>query len=308
MPLVSILVPVYNTAPYLKECVDSLTGQTYHDLQIVFIDDGSTDGSRAILEELARRDKRIEVFSQPNCGVGATRNHLLDKARGEFVLFVDSDDWIELNTVETLLKEQQKDDYDVVSFQISNKLPQDTDYTQEQVVKLFLEHTTFRGSLCDKLIKTHLFEGLQTDPGVYYGEDALLVWQVLQRVKTVRVLGQVLYHYRVNLNSTSRQKFNGKKFTAYTTWSSIVQDTIESWPQYRDIARARFACEMTQILRAAAISGYKSDSSIRLLQEVVRKDGPLIRKTGISSAKMSMYAWLVSRHYWLARQVSQHLR
>ena len=306
--MVSILVPVYNAAPYLKECVDSLTGQTYRDLQIVLINDGSTDGSWAVLEELARKDKRLEIYTQRNCGVAATRNHLLEKARGEFVLFVDSDDWIELNTIETLIEEQQKGDYDLVSFQISNALPQDMDYTQEQVVKLFLEHKDFRGSLCDKLIKAKLFDGLQTDPGVYYGEDALLVWQVLQRVKKVRVLGRVLYHYRVNINSLSRRKFNGKKFTAYTTWSSIVQDTTESWPQYGDIARARFACEMTQILRAAAMSGYKSDSSISLLQEVVRRYSPLIKKTGISSAKMSLYAWLVSNHYWTACHVSQYLR
>ena len=177
--MVSILVPVYNAAPYLKECVDSLTGQTYRDLQIVLINDGSTDGSWAVLEELARKDKRLEIYTQRNCGVAATRNHLLEKARGEFVLFVDSDDWIELNTIETLIEEQQKGDYDLVSFQISNALPQDMDYTQEQVVKLFLEHKDFRGSLCDKLIKAKLFDGLQTDPGVYYGEDALLVWQVL---------------------------------------------------------------------------------------------------------------------------------
>lgn len=306
--MVSILVPVYNAAPYLKECVMSLTGQTYQDLQIVLINDGSTDGSWAILQELARQDKRLEIYTQPNCGVAATRNQLLNKARGEFVLFVDSDDWIELNTIETLLNEQQKGDYDVVSFQISKMLLQDRDYTQDQIIKLFLEHITFRGSLCDKLVKRDLFDSLQTDPTVYYGEDALLVWQVLQRVKKVRVIGKVLYHYRVNVNSLSRQHFNGKKFTAYTTWSDIVEDTAEFWPQYLGIARARFACEMTQILREAAMSGYKSNSSIRLLQEIVRKDGHFIKKTGISSTKMSMYAWLVSRHYWIASKLSHYLR
>lgn len=306
--MVSILVPVYNAAPYLKECVMSLTGQTYQDLQIVLINDGSTDGSWAILQELARLDKRLEIYTQPNCGVAATRNHLLGKARGEFVLFVDSDDWIELNTIETLLKEQQQGDYDIVSFQISKMLLQDRDYTQDQIVKLFLEHITFRGSLCDKLIRRELLEDLQTDPTVYYGEDALLVWQVLQRVRKVRVIGQVLYNYRVNVNSLSRQHFNGKKFTAYTTWSNIVQVTAELWPQYLDIARARFACEMTQILREAAMSGYKVNSSIRLLQEIVRKDGHLIKKTGISSTKMSMYAWFVSRHYKIASKLSRFLK
>ena len=93
--MVSILVPVYNAAPYLGECVASLTGQTYTDLQIVLINDGSTDNSMDVLKELSRNDGRIEVYSQPNRGVATTRSHLLSKAKGDFVLFVDSDDWIE---------------------------------------------------------------------------------------------------------------------------------------------------------------------------------------------------------------------
>lgn len=306
--MVSILVPVYNAAPYLRDCVSSLTNQTYADLQIVMIDDGSVDGSLAIMQELANEDSRIEIFSQPNCGVATTRNRLLDKARGEFVLFVDSDDWIELNTIETLINEQHKADYDIVSYQISDPLSSDNDYDQEEAIRLFLEHKSFRGSLCDKLIKRDLFEGLQIDPTVSYGEDALMVWQVLQRIKKIRVLGKVLYHYRVNQASLSRQKFNGRKFTAYTTWGTISQDAAVDWPQYSDIARARFACEMTQILRFAAASGYKRNMSVKLLQEEVRRDGHLIRKTGISSLKMSMYAWLVSRHYWLATRLTKYLK
>jgi len=306
--MVTILVPVYNAAPYLHDCVNSLTNQTYSDLQIVMIDDGSTDDSLAVMQELANADSRIEIYNQPNCGVATTRNRLLDKARGEFVLFVDSDDWIELNTVELLLNEQRKADYDIVSYQISVPLSSDHDYDQEEAVKLFLEHKSFRGSLCDKLIKRELFEGLQIDPSVGYGEDALMVWQVLQRVKKIRVLGTVLYHYRVNQASISRQRFNGRKFTAYTTWGTISQDADVDWPQYSDIAHARFACEMTQILRFAAASGYKRNMSVKVLQEEVRKDGHLIKKTGISSLKMSLYAWLVSRHYWLATVLTKYLK
>ena len=305
--MVSLLVPVYNTVSYLRECVDSLVGQTYTDLQIVMIDDGSTDGSWDVLCELARRDKRLEIYSQPNCGVAATRNRLLDKAKGDFILFVDSDDWIELNTVEVLLREQAAGDYDMVTYQLSKPLPQDVVYNQQQVVKHFLEHTSFRGSLCNKLIRYELFKGLQFDQTVCYGEDALMVWQVLQRVNRVKVLGTVFYHYRVNPDSISRGKYNGKKFTEYTVWDSICGDVAESWPQYKDIANARFACEMTQVLMAASMSCYPHNHSVKLLQEVVRHYGHLIRKTGISSLKMSLYSWLISHNYWLACKISRFL-
>lgn len=305
--MVSILVPAYNSSRYLRDCVASLTGQTYTDLQIVLINDGSTDDTWDIMQELAQQDKRLEIYSQPNCGVAATRNRLLEKARGEFVLFVDSDDWIERDTVEILMKEQKKEDYDIVMYQLSKHKTDDCRYTKEEAIKKFLEHTTFRGSLCDKLIKRDLFEGLRIEETVSYGEDALLVWQVLQRIDKMLSIGQSFYHYRVNKNSLSRQRFNGKKFTAYTTWNQICEDTDTLWPQYRDIAHARFACEMTQILLDASRCGYKYDKGVELLQEEVARDAHLIVKTGISSGKMRKFAWLVSHSYWLARLLSPHI-
>ena len=157
------------------------------------------------------------------------------------------------------------------------------------------------------MIRYSLFDKLRFDENVSYGEDALMVWNVLQRVKKVCFMDKVMYHYRVNSNSLSRQTFNGKKFTAHIVWDSICSDTDELWPQYSNIAHARFACEMTQVLKSAAASGYRHDSSISLLQEEVRRDGHFIAQTGISSRKMSMFAWLVSHNYWLARFVAKRV-
>lgn len=306
--MVSILVPVYNSAPFLRECVASLVGQTYTDLQIVMIDDGSTDESLDIMRELAHQDKRIEIYSKPNGGVASTRNQLLGKVRGDWVLFVDSDDWIDLNTVEVLLKEQAERDHDIVCYKLKGTSSErKVYYNQEQAIRHFLEHTFFRGSLCDKLIRSSLFDKLQFDENVSYGEDALMVWNVLQRVKGVCLLDKAMYHYRANSNSLSRQTFNGKKFTEHIVWDSICSDTDELWPQFSDIAHARFACEMTQVLKSAAASNYRHDSSISLLQEEVRRDGHLISRTGISSRKMSLFALLVSRNYWLARFVAKRV-
>ena len=301
--MVSILVPVYNSAPYLRECVASLVGQTYADLQIVMIDDGSSDGSWEILKELARQDKRVEVYRKPNGGVASTRNQLLGKVRGDWVLFVDSDDWIELDAIEVLLREQADSQAEIVVCNGTTSVVM----SREAVVKEFLDHRRFPGMLWNKLIKAELFEGLYFDENVSYGEDALMVWNVLQRVHKVAVTDKKLHHYRVNANSLSRQKFNGKKFTAHIVWDSICSDTEQRWPQYSDIAHARFACEMTQILKSAAAHDYPHNSSVRLLQEEVRRDGHLIARTGISSRKMSAFAWLVARWYWLSRFVAKRV-
>lgn len=301
--MVSILVPVYNASRYLRECVSSLTGQTYADLQIVLINDGSTDDSWNIMQELARQDKRIEIYSQPNCGVAATRNRLLEKALGEFVLFVDSDDWIDLDTIETLNNERLLYGADMV---VCNS-PIEGIWDRENAVKEFLWHREFRGMLWNKLIKRVHFENKSFNETVSLGEDALMVWQIIQQVNCIRLTNRILYHYRENENSLSRLRFNEKKFSAYTTWDAISSDADVAWPQYSDIAHARFACEMTQILLDASRCGYKSNAGIELLQDVVRHDASLIVKTGISSWKMNVFAWLVSHCYWLARIISPYI-
>lgn len=98
----SIVIPVYNVEPYLRECLDSVLQQTLSDWEVVCVDDGSTDGSAGILQEYASRDNRIKVITQPNGGLSAARNTGLDNAIGDYILFLDSDDWIEQNTLECI--------------------------------------------------------------------------------------------------------------------------------------------------------------------------------------------------------------
>ena len=98
----SIIIPVYNVEPYLRECLDSVLQQSYGDWEAVCVDDGSTDGSAAILTEYAARDSRFRIITQPNGGLSAARNTGLDNAQGDYILFLDSDDWLESNTLEIL--------------------------------------------------------------------------------------------------------------------------------------------------------------------------------------------------------------
>ena len=101
--LISIIVPVYNVEPFLRRCLDSILGQTYKNLEVILVDDGSTDASGTICNEYCAKDPRVRVFHQVNAGISAARNKGLDKSSGSFIVFVDSDDYIELNMVEVLL-------------------------------------------------------------------------------------------------------------------------------------------------------------------------------------------------------------
>ncbi len=304
-PLVSILVPVYNAEAYLKKCVESVAGQTYTNLQIVLVNDGSTDSSWTMLQDMAAHDGRMEFFTQSNRGVAATRNRLLDLAKGDFVLFVDSDDWIELNTVELLVKEYEKNHTDMVIYQmIDTHHDIQGTFTQEQVIKLFLEHNHVNGSLCNKLTKRVLFDKLRFDETISYGEDALMIWQVLQRVQRVSIIKDQLYFVSVNRDSLSRQTFNNNKFSAFKVWGAICNDVDTGWPDFSQLAHARYACEMTLILRDAVKSGYKDVEYIRPLQRVLCRDGRYITSTGISTRAMRAFAWVAGHSYWMARCIS----
>ena len=308
LSMVSILIPVYNAGEYLRRCLDSITGQTYSNLQIVIIDDGSTDNSWIIMQEYSAADDRIEIYRQENKGVSTTRNLLLEKIKGDFLLFIDSDDWIEPQTVEMLIQKQQTENPDVVVYQIyGSKVDHEGSFTRDEIIKLFVEHRVFHGSLCNKLIRRSLVNGLHFDETVSYGEDALMVWQVLQCVNRVVVINEHLYHLGQNKNSLTRQRFDGRKCSAFTVWRTISSDCENYWPQYSELAHARFACEMTKVLRDAVLDKYKSNDQITRLQQVVRKDGHLIRKTGVSSSKMRSFAWLVSHHYKLTSFLSRYI-
>ena len=103
--VISIIVPVYNLASYIEECVESLRRQTYRNIEIILIDDGSADGSGDLCEKLALQDGRIRVIRQENRGVVAARNRGIDNAAGKYIAFVDGDDWVDSDMIETLLEE-----------------------------------------------------------------------------------------------------------------------------------------------------------------------------------------------------------
>ena len=114
MPQISIIVPVYNVEPYLHKCIDSILAQTFTDFECILIDDGSPDNCPAICDEYATKDNRIILLHQKNAGVSAARNAGLNIAKGEWIGFVDSDDWIEKNALELLYNKQRETSADII--------------------------------------------------------------------------------------------------------------------------------------------------------------------------------------------------
>lgn len=311
-PLVSILIPVYNASTYLSQCLDSILNQSYRNIQIVIVDDGSTDDSFSICKGYTTKDQRIELYHKRNEGVAAARNDLLSHIQGDYFLFVDSDDWMESNMIEELLRIQGLTRADIVicgvqvndkgNCKTSNLKPGDvTVLNQESAIEKFLYHKTMRGSLWNKLFKTSILGNVRFDSNVSYGEDALFCWGVLQRVATVVIIDTPLYHYRINDQSISHYSFGQKKFSAHLVWQEICKDTKLRWSQFFAIAQARSCIEDTLLLRDAAHCRYNDMEVVTLLQESIKCTFPQLSKVNITSFKMRLYAFLSSRCYWLAR-------
>lgn len=300
-PLVSILVPVYNVEEYLPQCLDSLVGQTYPHLQIVLIDDGSTDGSWRVMQEYAARDERIEIYHQENQGVGTTRNHLLEKIKGDYVLFVDSDDWVELEMVEFLVGKASENHADVVTCgNVINDALVSAQYSQKELsraeaIERFLYHIEFRGSLCNKLVKTSLLHNCKFHCGISLGEDALFCWHFLQHTGKVLFTDRKLYHYRMNDSSICHSTFGPKKLSAHYAWSQICDETSKWWPQYLPIAQARHCIEDVLLLRDAVRSNYSVKSDVRMLQATISQYWRNLFKIQITSFKMKIFAIFVSK-------------
>lgn len=309
-PLVSILSPCYNVEPFLPQCLDSIINQTYDNLQIVLIDDGSKDNTWAILQQYAAKDSRIEIYHQDNHGVAYTRNQLLDKIKGEYFLFVDSDDWIEHDMVEFLVKLVGEKNVDIVTCSnvINNNSRTDIiksvkEYDKEEIIKAFLCHTWFNGSLWNKLTSVILLRDEQFHCGISYGEDALFMWHLLQHANRVVVTNEQLYHYRMNDNSISHGSYDQRKMSGHLVWETISREVATLWPQYKNIAAATYAISDMWQLYYALKSKYPQDDNIRRFQKHVRDNLGLIHRSGLVNSKKQIFAFIVAYNYKLGGMI-----
>lgn len=211
---VSIIVPVYNAEAYLEECLESLTHQTLADIEILLIDDGSTDSSPAIVDRYAQRDPRIRAVHQQNAGVSYSRNVGLDMARGQFVLFVDSDDYIRVDTCEILVANAFENAADIVVFGgktfPTTAWADDSFACRNRVVSggdIVDALANERGSIplmCNKLYTRQLIEeaGIRFGAGLSLGEDHAFQFCLFPFAKTVSYISDQLYFYRSHESST----------------------------------------------------------------------------------------------------------
>ena len=215
MPKISVIIPVYNTKPYLEQCLKSVTEQTFTDLEILCVDNSSTDGSYEELSRLAKEDARIKLFRVPNLGPGSGRNKGLDEAHGEYVLFLDSDDFFAPNACEVLYAAVKKENLDIATCEFYEYHEQTGKYTpRSKALELPCKHVLDAAAgdspeefaklafawpfVCFKLIRRQIIESVHLRFPTGAAEDVPFCVSLLMLCKKVRLLdGQYLQYYRI---------------------------------------------------------------------------------------------------------------
>ena len=208
--LISVIVPVYNTAECLIDCLSGLCVQTFKDIEIICIDDGSTDNSLEILRKFEAYDKRIKVLTQSNQGVSAARNAALDMATGKYIAFVDSDDYVSPYMFSRLYDIITKNKIDIVLFNyfldrdgiitVNSDLPSFVIDCEEEYLKLLLMDDEIRSYLCFRLYKKELFDNVRFPLGKIF-EDIYLSNYLIGKIKKVYYTNEPLYYYRYRKDS-----------------------------------------------------------------------------------------------------------
>lgn len=206
-PKISIIVPVYKVEQYLRRCLDSIASQTFTDWECILIDDGSPDKSGAICDEYAEKDSRFRVIHQKNAGVSAARNAGLDVARGEWIGFVDSDDWVEKDCYETALYLADENNADLVQWNMqafSDKENLEKGRCRKsQKFSFKTSCTYFEPSMCTKLVKKSFVHNIRFPEGIALSEDRLFALQVYLACENCFYTDKVLYHYYMRTSSAS---------------------------------------------------------------------------------------------------------
>lgn len=297
-PLISILVPVYNTEKYLNRCIDSILNQTYSNIEIILVNDGSKDNSARICADYQAKESRVKFISQPNGGVAEARNRCLENATGDYILFVDSDDFIEPNMVKVLYDTIIKTKCDISVSGSDNQteylLHSDQSFSFESIsgptiIKEFLEHRRLRGMLWNKLIRSTLFEGLQFNTTVGYGEDALIMYHLLKKTNSICYVNMTLYHYVLNNDSISYQSFNANKLTAIKVWDEICADVKINYPNLFHLAQQRRLAEMTILFVDASRSNYTIDCHVKYIMSTLRHNLMRIFLSRLISYRLKLF-------------------
>lgn len=257
---VSVIVPVYNVAPYLRKCLDSICAQTYSNLDIILADDGSTDESPKICDEYAVRDSRINVIHKPNGGVSSARNAALDAAVGEYVMYCDADDWMESDMVEYMYTNLKAAGvhlaicgyYNVRGLRRTKCTVRNDKILSQSEALEALKDMSDSGSIPTppwaQIMERSVMENVRF-PEMCIFEDTLTTYRVIEKVDRVLVLAGAKYNYVYRKGSITHKNTETANFGRCYAYETRYLDLVTRHPEFKDNMLHRYLYTYTKLAR-----------------------------------------------------------
>lgn len=257
-PLISVIVPVYNGEAFLDQCLESIAAQDYARLEIIIVDDGSTDGTAAISDRWAERDSRVRVIHQPNGGHSAARNAGLDAMSGELMMMVDSDDVLHPDFITVLLDLMRRHEADIVVggyVAFEGAAPDFGRHASTGDTRLLDQHQALMAvfyqhglthSPWGRLFKASLFDGIRFPLSIIY-EDLAIIYPLLKHCQRVVTTSRVLYGYRQHANNSMRV-FSPRRTAVLDVCENLERQMQADDPQYLKAVRSRLLSAYFNIL------------------------------------------------------------
>lgn len=278
-PRISVIVPVYNVEDYLQKCIDSILNQTYKNIEIILVDDGSTDNCPDICDKNAKSDKRIVVMHKKNGGLSDARNVGLSICSGEYITFVDSDDTLSSDFIENLYSAIRKHGvnisiapYTIVSGEkeiTCHNNKKDEVLDKKEAIKRMLLDDGFTVSACSKMYKIDLFSDVKYPKGKIF-EDTATTYKLLLKCDKIAYIQNGTYYYYKRDNSIINSKFNKNQLQFITNTDEMGKKILEKYPDLKNAVESKKIDSRFSILRRMVLVDDLDEESINEKEIIIK--------------------------------------
>jgi glycosyltransferase involved in cell wall biosynthesis len=311
---VSVIVPAYNAEKTIERTLNSICGGGYQNIEVLVVNDGSTDATADIVKTFIERDNRVRMISQINSGIGAARCKGIKESLGDYIAFCDSDDWFDSNYLQEHMSHLEKYDCDISMCRthISNAI--DTGNNEEieikeksAIVEDYLKYDGISVSLWDKVFKNEVLKNEDIDNDFRYSEDLYMNYVACKYANRIIKFNTTKYNWFNNSESLSRGKFNIVKLeTDFSVWNRIITDCQKNYPQLEETARLSSELWICGTYRLMVTHHYHDKKQERRIAKYIRQDGLKVlkaekNKRNKAFLRLAYISFPLARIVWCSR-------
>ncbi len=273
--LVSVIIPVYNVEKYISRCIDSVMNQKYKNIEIILINDGSTDRSGEICEKYAARDPRIQYINKNNEGVSVARNKGLDVAKGDFITFIDADDYVDVDFINTVVEKINKNNSDIIicgNYDVDEEYKviknsieaEERCFNSEDAIRELCKEKLFKSVIWGKCYKRELFNKYKFNKETKIAEDLEVLYKVLSEAEIITYIPDRLYYWLSRTNSATKVSFNSDWEKELSICECIIDFCKINYPNIFDYSVRRYVRINLALMRKIVESDNNKKEYIRL--------------------------------------------